>query len=61
MSYNESRVPHSSRIEVGAKFEALRGAYHQRNFFYIQNLRFFERDGSDPHFADLLRHINLQP
>jgi serine/threonine-protein kinase len=49
--------------EVDAMFNALEGAYRQRDriLIDIKNLPFFERYRSDPRFADLLRRMNLQP
>jgi eukaryotic-like serine/threonine-protein kinase len=47
--------------EVDAMFEALDGAYRQREFFllFIQNLPFFDRYRTDPRYQALLQKMNL--
>jgi len=47
--------------EVDAMFEALEGAYRQRDQFlvHIQNLPFFDRYRADPRYQALLQKMNL--
>jgi tetratricopeptide (TPR) repeat protein len=47
--------------EVDAMFEALDGAYRQRDFFLpqIQDLPFFDRYHTDPRYHALLQKMNL--
>jgi eukaryotic-like serine/threonine-protein kinase len=49
--------------QVDTMFDALEGAYRQRDrmLIDIKNLPFFDPYRSDPRFVDLLRRMNLQP
>jgi hypothetical protein len=60
-SYHGAAIYYAAAGEVDAMFEALEGAYRQRDGFFISihNERFFDRYRADPRFRALLAKMNL--